>query len=138
MDQNQHPLSGQSREKDPGLLIPALSLDLHSNCHQGTRAEGRAELAAGGREGPCICASSAGKRTLGWLWSQGRETESEAIRSRKGLGPIQNHGNPRPHLTLRMWSGHRTRTSPCQAHGTGGALGKFLLQRALDPPVVTP
>lgn len=51
VDGNQPPLSGQSREKDPGLLTPALSLDLHSNRHQGTGAEGRAELAACRREG---------------------------------------------------------------------------------------
>lgn len=71
MDQNQHPLSGQSREKDPGLLTPALSLDLHSNRRQGTRAEGRAELAACRRRGICVCGSLAGKRTLGWALGKG-------------------------------------------------------------------
>lgn len=49
VDPNLQQLGGQSRKKDPGLLTPALSLDLHSNCHQG--AEGSAELAACGREG---------------------------------------------------------------------------------------
>ena len=49
--QKQRQLSGQSREKDPGLRTPALSLDLHSNHHQGAAAEGTAELAACRREG---------------------------------------------------------------------------------------
>lgn len=32
------------------------------------------------------------------LLSQGRETESEAVCSRKGLGPVQNKGSPGPTL----------------------------------------
>lgn len=36
VERNQQWLSGQSRERDPGLLTPALSLDLHSNRHQGS------------------------------------------------------------------------------------------------------
>lgn len=42
----QQQLNGQSRERDPGLPTPALSLDLHSNRHQGAELQARAELAA--------------------------------------------------------------------------------------------
>lgn len=38
---------------------------------------------------------------------------SEALRSRKGPGPIQNKGNPKPHLARGMGSGHRTQDLPC-------------------------
>ena len=47
----QQQLNGQSRERDPGLPTPALSLDLHSNRHQGAELPVQAELAACRREG---------------------------------------------------------------------------------------
>lgn len=36
-------------------------------------------------------------RTLGWALEPG-ETESRAVCSRKGLGPVQNNSNPGPTL----------------------------------------
>lgn len=58
VDLDQQPLSGQSWERDPGLLTPALSLDLHSNCRQGTELKTWAMwLPAGGR-GICLYYSS--------------------------------------------------------------------------------
>ena len=51
MDRNQQQLSGQSSERNPGLPTPALSLDLHSNRHQGAELQAQAELAACRREG---------------------------------------------------------------------------------------
>lgn len=55
---DQQPLSGQIWERDPGLLTPALSLDLHSNRRQGTELKALAMwLPAGGR-GICLCSSS--------------------------------------------------------------------------------
>lgn len=39
---------------------------------------------------------------------------SEALRGREGPGPIQNKGNPKPHLAAPgMGSGHRTQDRPC-------------------------
>lgn len=58
VDRDRQPLSGTSWERDPGLLTPALSLDLHSNCHQGTELKAQAEwLPAEGGRGisfPCL------------------------------------------------------------------------------------
>lgn len=62
--QKQQQLSGQSREKDPGLRTPALSLDLHGNHHQGAAAEGMAELAACRR----------GRHLLPWLFCWGKDS----------------------------------------------------------------
>lgn len=74
MERNQQLLSGQSREKDPGLLTPALSLDLHSNCHQdsGGAEGGLSWLPAGGR-GVCFRISFAQERTLALETGEGRQ-----------------------------------------------------------------
>lgn len=87
---DQQPLSGQSWERDPGLLSPALSLDLHSNRHQGTELKAWAMwLPAGGR-GICLCSSSfVGKGLWAGFLSQERETEHEAGHGRKDLTLIQ-------------------------------------------------
>lgn len=91
VDPDQQPLSGQSWERDPGLLTPALSLDLHSNCRQGTELKARAMwLPAGGR-GVCLYYSSfVGKGLWAGFPSQERETEHEADHGRKDLALTQN------------------------------------------------
>lgn len=66
VERNQQRLSGQSRERDPGLLAPALSLDLHSNHHQGCGAEGGLSWPPAGGRGVCFCTSLGQERTLGW------------------------------------------------------------------------
>lgn len=98
VERNQQRLSGQSSERDPGLLAPALSLDLHSNCHQGCGAEGGLSWPPAGRRGVCFCTSLGQEGLWAGLLSHGRETESQAVCSRKGLGPVQNKGNPGPTL----------------------------------------
>lgn len=77
--------------KGPRSQAPALSLDLHSNCHQSTELKTRAEPAACGREGPLppISLLLLGKGLWAGLLSQEEETESESVCSRKSLGPIQ-------------------------------------------------
>lgn len=91
VDLDQQPLSGQSWERDPGLLTPALSLDLHSNCRQGTELKARAMwLPAGGR-GICLYYSSfVGKGLWASFLSQERESEHEADHGRKDLALTQN------------------------------------------------
>lgn len=72
VERNQQRLSGQSRERDPGLLTPALSLDLHSNRHQGSGAEGGLSWLPSGARGVRFCTSFAQERTLGWALEPGK------------------------------------------------------------------
>lgn len=98
VEQNQQRLSGQSRERDPGLLTPALSLDLHSNRHQGSRAKGRLSwLPAGGR-GICFCTSFAQERTLGWALEPGKGDFEWSCLQQERPGPPTNKGNSGPTL----------------------------------------
>lgn len=85
MDLDQQPLSGQSWERDPGLLTPALSLDLHSNRRQGTeRAEGAGYVAACRREGHLpLFLFFCGERTLSWPPEPGKKLSVKLIMAGK-------------------------------------------------------
>lgn len=95
---NQQQISGQSRERDPGLLTPALSLDLHSNRHQGSGAKGGLSwLPAGGR-GVCFCTSFAQERTVGWALEPGKGDFERSCLQQERPGPRTNKSNPGPTL----------------------------------------